>query len=126
MIREKGIDPITSSKALRIALEDSETRYFIQTNFSRPEQKPEIFLNKWISKDEKGLIWHVEIIEKPNSWLTEKGKMLNIALIIVDSKSGRIIERNYLRSILLSEYKQFLRNKKQLKARIKNDKSAGI
>lgn len=111
---------------MRIALEDSETCFFIKTNFSIPEQKPEIFFNKWISEDEQGYKWHVEIIEKPNSSLTGKEKMLNIALIEVDSKSGRIIKRQYLRSILLSEYKQFLRNKKQLKVRIRNNKSVWI
>jgi len=111
---------------LRIALEDSETCFFIKTNFSSPEQKPEIFFNKWISEDEQGYKWHIEIIEKSNYSLTGKEKMLNIALIEVDSKSGKIIKRQYLRSILPSEYKQFLRNKKQLKVRIRNNKSVWI
>jgi len=111
MRKKELMTPITSSKALRIALEDSETSYFIKTNFSYPEHKPEIFSHKWISKKGQEYRWNIEIIEKPKLSLKGEGEMLNIALIEIDSKNGRIIRRQYLRSVLASEYRQFLRNR---------------
>jgi len=106
------IVPIASSKALQIALEDSETSYFIRTNFSYPEQNPKIYSHKWISRNGQRYKWNIEIIEKFKLSLVCEEELLNIALIEVDSNSGKIIKRQYLRNVLASEYKRFLRKKR--------------
>jgi len=103
--------PISSSRALKIALEDSETSYFIKANFSHPEKNPKILSQKWISKEGKGYKWNVEFIEKHKLFLNSRKEILNIALIEVDSISGRIIKRHYLKYILASEYRKFLKRK---------------
>ena len=103
---------ITSEKALRIALEDTETSYFIRTNFSYPEQNPEIVSQRWISRNGKDYKWNVVIIEKLKNFLMGKEKMLNIALVEIDSTSGKIIKRHYLKNILVSEYEAYLKDKR--------------
>ncbi|MFB0566869.1 MAG: hypothetical protein ACETWK_14480 [Candidatus Aminicenantaceae bacterium] len=105
--------PITSSRALQIALEDTKTSYFIMSNFSQPEQNPEVSSNRWISKSNRGYSWKIEIIEKTKNSHKDKGDMANIALIEVDSKSGRVIKRYYLRNILMSEYQKFLKKNEE-------------
>jgi len=111
MEKRKLMIPISSSRALKIALEDSETSYFIKANFSYPEKNPKILSQKWISKDGRGYKWNVEIVEKPELFLNSKKEIFNIALIEVDLKSGRIIKRHYLKYILASEYRKFLKRK---------------
>lgn len=94
--------PIQASRALHVALEDPETVFFIQKNFSLPEEYPEIISRKWSNKD--GNRWYVEIIEK-NPFFNRKGvKMINAALIVMDSDSGTIIKRFYFRDLLFHEY----------------------
>jgi len=111
--KKRPIAPITSSKALQIAMEDSETSYFIKTNFTYPEQRPEIFTHKWISKGSLGYKWNVEIVEKLKVSMENAKEMLNIAWIEIDSESGRIIRRHYLRNIFASEYKRYWRRNKE-------------
>jgi len=114
MEKKKLITSISSSKALQIALEDSETSHFIKTNFTYPEQYPEILSHKWISRDWQGYKWTVEIIEKQRFAMGKYKEMLNIARIEVDAK-GRITRRQYLRNILVSEYKKFFKGKTKVR-----------
>ncbi len=94
--------PLKPSRVLHIALEDPETVCFIKKNFSRPEESPEIITHKWSNMD--GKRWYVEIIEK-NPFFDKKGvKMINAALIVMDSDSGYIIKRSYFSNLLLHEY----------------------
>jgi len=109
MEKRKATVFIDSSKAFQIALGDSETIYFIKTNFSHPEKNPEIFSQKWISKTNGGYSWNVAIIEKTKLVYTRKKEVLNVALIEVDSENGRIIRRHYLKNILFSEYRSYIR-----------------
>lgn len=97
--------PINGSKALRIALEDTETYYFIKTNFSYPEQKPEIMSHKWISRNNSGYRWNVEIIEKIRLFFSGESEMINVAFVEIDSFSGKIMKREFFLNIFLSEYK---------------------
>jgi len=99
---------IRDSKAFQIALEDPETISFIKTNFSHPEERPEIISRKWLSKNNYGYKWNVEIIEKNPFFQERKAKMLNVALIEIDSRSGKIIKRRFFRSIFFSEYKKLV------------------
>lgn len=103
--------PISSSKAMQIAMEDSATSYFINTSFSKPEQNPKIYSHKWISEDDQGCKWNVEIIEKSRFSLKGDEQMLKIVLVEIDATSGRITRRKYLRNILDWEYKKYLKAK---------------
>jgi hypothetical protein len=105
--------PISSSKALQIAMEDLETSHFIKTNFTYPEHYPEILTHKWISRGSRGYKWNVEIVEKHKFSMENAKKMLNIARIEIDSETGRIIRRHYLRNIFSSEYKRYWRRKRE-------------
>lgn len=111
MQKKKLTAPLAPSKALRIAMEDTETSRFIKTNFSYPEENPDIISHKWISKDWQGYKWNIEIIEK-NKFIPGKAKeMLNIARLEIDAE-GRITKRQFLRNILENEYKKYLGKKR--------------
>ena len=118
MQKKKLMAPITSSKALKIAMEDSETSYFIKTNFSYPEQNPKIVSHRWISKDWQGYRWNIEIIEKHKFIPGRAKETLNIARLEIDSK-GRIIRRQFLRNILENEYKKHLCKKRAFDKKVK-------
>lgn len=113
MQKKKSMAPITPSKALRIAMEDSETSHFIKTNFSYPEQNPKIVSHRWISKDWQGYRWNIEIIEKHKFVPGKAKEILNIARLEIDSE-GRITRRQFLRNILENEYKKHLGKKEHL------------
>jgi len=119
MEKKKLIASIPSSKALQIAMEDSETSHFIKANFSYPEKCPEILSRKWISKDWQGYKWNIEIIEKQRFAMGGAKEMLNIARIEIDSE-GKITKRQFLRNILASEYKKFLRVEKEISTSVKD------
>jgi len=124
MQKKKFSAPLAPSKALRIAMEDTETSRFIKTNFSYPEENPDIISHKWISKDWQGYKWNIEIIEK-NKFIPGKAReILNIARLEIDSE-GRIIKRQFLRNILENEYKEYLGKKRiaERKRRTLYDKS---
>lgn len=105
--KKKMIAPISSSKALQIAMKDSETSRFIRSNFSCPEQRSKIVSHRWISKDWRGCRWNIEIIEKHKFPMGKTTEMLNIALIEIDPE-GKIIRRQFLRNILENEYEKYL------------------
>lgn len=100
------MSPLTASMALRIALEDSQTIYFIKTNFSNPEQRPEIISWKWKSRNRAGYSWNVAIVEKPQDSFNKKVELVNIALIEVDSLTGKILKRQFFRNIFAAEFKE--------------------
>lgn len=100
--------PIHASRAFRIALEDPATIAFMRKNFSLPEQNPEIISRKWLMKDLEGYRWNVEILEKNPFFLQRKIEMINVALIEIDSHSGKIISRFFFSSLLLDEYTKII------------------
>jgi len=106
--REERRFPVDSSQALRIALEDSETSYFIKTNFSYPEQSPEIVSRKWLSSYDSGYKWNVEIIERISDSSLGMGEMMNVAIVEVDSSSGNIVRRHFFKSIFICEYQKII------------------
>lgn len=105
--KKKMIAPISSSKALQIAMKDSETSRFIRGNFSYPEQRSKIVSHRWISKDWRGCRWNIEIIEKHKFPMGKTTEILNIARIEIDPE-GRITSRQFLRNILENEYEKYL------------------
>jgi hypothetical protein len=100
--------PVAASEALRIALEDSETSYFIKTNFSYPEKSPEIVSRKWISSCDSGYKWNVEIIERISNSALGIEEMVNVAIVEVDSSSGRILRRQFFKNIFIYEYQKII------------------
>ncbi|NIM89560.1 MAG: hypothetical protein GTO17_01270 [Candidatus Aminicenantes bacterium] len=112
--KEKMMAPISSSRALQIAMKDSETSRFIVSNFSYPEQGPKIVSHRWISRDWRGYRWNIEIIEKHKFTMGKTREMLNIARIEIDSE-GRITRRRFLRNILENEYEKYLGKKGALR-----------
>jgi hypothetical protein len=97
-----------AAHALRIALEDSEMVAFIKTHFPRPEQKPKIISQKWISITERGWIWNVILVEKPQVPIQEKLEMLNVAIFEIDAQRGKVIRRRFIQNILGQEYKMLI------------------
>jgi hypothetical protein len=97
-----------AAQALRIALEDCEMAIFISTHFSRPEQRPEIRSQKWVSITEKGWTWNVILIEKPPDPLREKIEMLNVAVFKIDAQRGKVIKRQFIKNILSQEFKMLV------------------
>jgi len=96
--------PIPSFQALQIAWQDPETVFFIHKNFALPEEHPEVICRRWISQDEEGNKWWVEIIEK-NPFFSKRGvDLINAALIVIDAKSSKIIKRIFLSHVLSDEY----------------------
>lgn len=97
---------ISASEALRIALEDSQTTHFIKTNFSRPEERPEIVSHKWLIREEARAIWNVVLVERPQDSFHRNLKLLNMAIIEVDFLTGKIISRQFLQNILETEFRE--------------------
>lgn len=105
--RQNQLCAIDAVSALRIAFEDSETSDFIKTNFSDPENRPEIETHKQISRRDSGYRWKVEIIEKAPPACPGARKIINIAVVEIDASSGDIVGRKYFKNILLNEYVRF-------------------
>ncbi len=97
---------ITAAAALKIALEDPETSFFIIANFSYPEQRPKIISRKWISRYHSGHKWNVVIIEKMRR--SFKGEMKSVAIIEVDAASGKILRRQFFKNIFAHEYQRIV------------------
>lgn len=106
--KQESIFTVDASEALRIALEDSETSYFIKTNFSYPEHCPEIVSRKWLSSYDSGYKWNVEIIERITNSYLGTGEMMNVAVVEVDSSSGRILRRQFFKNIFTYEYQKII------------------
>ncbi len=104
-IREEKEFPVTPSLALKMALEDAEMSHFIKTNFSSPEQRPQIISRKKLSR-QKGYRWIVEFIEKIPVSLNGKNGLMNIARIEIDPLKGKIIRRLFFSYILEEEYQK--------------------
>ncbi len=102
--RQNLLCTIDAVSALRIAFEDSETSDFIKTNFSDPENRPEIVTHKRISRCDSGYRWEVEIIEKVPPACSGARGMINIAAVEIDASTGNIIGRKFFKNILLNEY----------------------
>lgn len=99
---------MTASQALQVAFEDQETIYFIRAYFSRAEQRPQIITRKWKSKSDHQHKWNVAIIEKNPCFFDQRRKLLNIALLEVDSLRRRILSRQFYKSIYPNELKGIL------------------
>lgn len=108
-IREEGAFPVTSSLALRLALGDAETSHFIKTNFSNPEQRPQIISRNKLSRQKKGYRWIVEFIEKIPLSLNGKNGMMNIARIEVNAFNGKVIDRRFFANVFEEEYEKAVR-----------------
>lgn len=95
-------------RALQIAWEDPDAVIFIHKNFSLPEEHPEIISRRWISQDEEGNKWWVEIIEK-NPFFSKIGMdLINVVLIVIDPKSSKIIKRFFLSHVMFDEYNKII------------------
>jgi len=99
---------VDAAKALMIALGDSETSYFMKTNFSCPERNPKILSHKWLSTYDSGYKWNVEIIEKIPDSSQQSARMMNIAIVEVDSSTGKIIRRHFFKNILPCEHQKII------------------
>lgn len=84
-----------------MAWEDPKTIRFIQTNFSYPEQSPEILTQTWVSEEET---WNVSIIEKNLFLKAQKDALITVAWVAIDSRSGEIRRRCYFRNIFFTEF----------------------
>ena len=98
---------ISAKRAFQIALEDPKTISFIQTVFSRPEEHASITSRKWLSKDNSGFRWNIELMEE-NLPYFRRLDLVNVVLVEVDPKSEKITKRCYLAHILHSEYKKYI------------------
>jgi hypothetical protein len=108
-VKQKGgkkAFPVVPSQALRAALEDAETSHFIKTNFSYPEQRPQIISRKKLSRKNQGHMWIVEFIEKIPVSLNGKNGMMNIARIEVNPFNGKVIDRRFFKNVFEEEYKK--------------------
>jgi hypothetical protein len=105
-IREDQAFPINASIALKLALGDAETSHFIKTNFSYPEQRPQIISRKKLYRQEKGYRWIVEFIEKIPIFLNGEDGMMNIVRIEVDPFNGKVIDRRFFKNVFEEEYKE--------------------
>ncbi|UCE21702.1 MAG: hypothetical protein JSV46_05670 [Candidatus Aminicenantes bacterium] len=105
-IREVEAFPITSSLALKFALEDAETSHFIKANFSYPEQRPQIISRTQLSERRPRYRWIVEFIEKIPVSLNGKNGMMNIARIEIDPFNGKVIDRRFFKNVFEEEYKR--------------------
>lgn len=94
--------------ATRIAWEDPKTIRFIQSNFSCPEQSPEILIQTWVSGEGA---WNVSIIEKNLFLRAHKDLLITVAWIVIDPRSGEIQGRHYFRNIFFSEYRNLVQEK---------------
>lgn len=110
-IREVKALPITSSLALKLALEDAETSHFIKANFSYPEQRPRIISRKKLSGQKQRTRWIVEFIEKIPVSLNGKNGMRNIARIEIDPYNGKVIDRRFFKNVFEEEYKKAVRQR---------------
>lgn len=99
---------IPALKAFQIVLEDPETILFIRRTFALPEEHPQITSRKWLSKNDSGYIWNVELMEKRLSLLKRKLELINVALVEVDPATGQITNRHFLANILMVEYKEYI------------------
>lgn len=100
---EKGKNPslpVSSSKALRIALEDPQMLAFMLTSFARPEQRPTIISQTRLDGFGK---WRVALIENLPSRSGPDRGLVNIALFEVHGESGKILERRFFRNLLAKE-----------------------
>jgi hypothetical protein len=105
-IREDQPFPINASLALKLALKDAETSHFIKTNFSYPEQRPQIISRKKLYRQGKGYRWTVEFIEKIPVFLNGEDGMMNIVRIEVDPFNGKVIDRRFFKNVYEEEYKE--------------------
>jgi len=99
---------MTASQALQIAFEDKETIHFIQVNFSRAEERPQIITQKWKSKSDHKNKWKVAIIEKIPCFFDQRRKFLNLILLEIDSLQRKILSRQFYKNIYISELKGIL------------------
>ncbi len=104
--KESTTFPVVPSQALRTALEDAETSHFIKTNFSNPEQRPQIISRRKLSRQEQEYRWIVEFIEIIPVSLNGKNGMMNIARVEVDPFNGRVIDRRFFKNVFEEEYKK--------------------
>lgn len=107
--KEAPSNPIASSRALRIALEDREVRHFIQTNFSAPELKPFIVSRTNLFRGSQHHRWIIEIEEIIPVFSDGKNRMMNIVCIEIDPFEGKITRRSFFKYILESEYQEILK-----------------
>jgi len=105
-IWEEHAFPVTPTLALKLALADAETSHFIKTNFSYPEQRPQIISRKKLSRKNQGHMWIVEIKEEIPLSLNGKNGLMNIARIEIDPLKGKIIRRLFFSYVLEEEYQK--------------------
>jgi hypothetical protein len=99
---------IPAVTAFQIALEDPQTISFIRTNFPSPEKYPQISSRRWLSADNSGSRWNIELLEKKLSSFQKKMDLINVVFLEVDASSGKITGRTYFANILMSEYRVYL------------------
>lgn len=99
---------IPAVSAFRIALEDPQTISFIRANFPSPEKYPQISSRRWLSADNSGSRWNIELLEKKLFSFQKKVDLINVVLLEVDTASGKITARTYFANILMSEYRIYL------------------
>jgi hypothetical protein len=100
---------LTAAQALRIALEDGQTAHFIQTAFSKVEQRPQILTAKWRLRIQDRKAWAVAIVETCRHPAGRCGDLINAAILAVDLTEGSIQDRKYFKNIFFSEFQKKLR-----------------
>jgi hypothetical protein len=106
---------LSPEQALFLALEDPLTAHFLRAEFEIPERKPDIMIKRRLIDSRRCPFWHVAIIEKPRPLRRVRPALLNIAHVMVDGLDGRILQRWFLRSVLYTEYKEFIRQESSLR-----------
>lgn len=102
---------LSSTAALRMALEDAKTARFIQTSFSDPQQRPHILSRTSISQKNQHWRWIVEVKEEISLSANGRSGLRNIARIEIDPFKQKIVRRLFLKYILEDEYRAILKGR---------------
>ena len=108
-VRAKSPSGLSSEEALFRALEDPQTAHFLRTAFALPEQKPEIVMKRWLTKDGGCASWHIAIMEKPWPSRGQGLPLLNVIHVRLNALDGQVLGRWLLQSVLYEEYRAFMR-----------------
>lgn len=106
--RPPGDGRLTSSEALRAALEDPGTIEFIRACFSVPEERPRIFSRTIRFRRNPGHCWRVAVVESPLAAHRGAARVFNLALVDIDAGDGSVLRRRFYRGLLAGEIRRAL------------------
>lgn len=104
----RGDGRLTSSEALRAALEDPGTIEFIRACFSVPEKRPKIFSRTIRFRRNPGHCWRVAVVERPSAAHRGAARVFNLALVDIDADDGTVLGRRFYRGLLAGEIRRAL------------------